>query len=83
MIEKYKNLLENPDFEQDNCSRTAEGIYKVGHDSVGLMKRLLYYDRFYYENINYYDLTGCICTIIRELIQAINTIISVFIFYFK
>ena len=26
LIEIYKNMLENPDFEQDFWSRTAEGI---------------------------------------------------------
>ena len=25
-------MLENPDFEQDQWSRTAEGIHKIGHD---------------------------------------------------
>ena len=31
-------MLENPDFEQDQWSRTAEGIYKIGHDNIRLMK---------------------------------------------
>ena len=31
-------MLENPDFEQDHWSRTAEGIYKIGHDSIQFMK---------------------------------------------
>ena len=31
-------MLEKPDFEQDYWSRTAEGISKVGHDSIRLMK---------------------------------------------
>ena len=30
-------MLENPDFEQDHWSKTAEGFYKVGHDSIRLM----------------------------------------------
>ena len=55
LIEKNKDMSENPDFEQNYWSRTAECIYKVGHDSVGLMKWICYYDRSYYENINYYD----------------------------
>ena len=38
-------MLENPDFEQDHWSRTAEGIYKIGHDSIRLMKWTCYYDR--------------------------------------
>ena len=38
LFEKYENMLENADFEQDHWSRTAEGIYKIGHDSVRLLK---------------------------------------------
>ena len=57
-IEIYKNMLENPDFEQDYGSRTAKGIYKIAQDCVRLMKFICYYDRSYYENINYYDLMG-------------------------
>ena len=38
LIENSKNLMENHDFEQDHCSRTAIGIYKIGHDSIRLMK---------------------------------------------
>ena len=38
LIEKYKDLLENPNFEQDYWSRTAEGLYKKGHDSIRLKK---------------------------------------------
>ena len=33
-------MLENPIFEQDYWSRTALGIYKIGHDSFRLMKWL-------------------------------------------
>ena len=54
-------MLENPDFEQNNYSITSTGIYKIGHDSIRLMKWISYYDRSYYENINYYDLMGSIC----------------------
>ena len=45
LIEIYKNMLENPDFEQNYWSRTATGIYKIGHDSIRLMKWICYYDR--------------------------------------
>ena len=38
LIEIYKYMLLNPDFEQNYWSRTAEGIYKIGHDSVRLMR---------------------------------------------
>ena len=27
LIEKYKDMLKNPDFEQDYWSRTAQGVY--------------------------------------------------------
>ena len=33
-------MLENHDFEQDYRSRRAIGIYKIGHDSIRLMKWL-------------------------------------------
>ena len=64
-------MNENPDFEQDYWSRTAIGIYKIGHDSIRLMKWICYYDRSYYENINCYDLMGSFCkyVIINEKSQ--------------
>ena len=67
LIEKYKDLLKNPDFEQDYWSRTAQGVYKIAHDSIRLMKWICYYDRSYYENINYYDLMGSVCRYIIEI----------------
>ena len=60
-------MLEKPDFEQDHSSKTATGIYKIGHDSIRLMKWICYYDRSYYEIINYYDLMGSICKHLIEL----------------
>ena len=61
LIEIYKVMLENHNFEQNKYSLTSTGIYKIGHDSVRLMKWICYYDRSYYENINYYDMMGSIC----------------------
>ena len=61
LIEIYKDLLKNPDFEQNYWSRTAQGIYKIGHESIRLMKWICFYDRSYYENINYYDLMSSLC----------------------
>ena len=61
LIEIYKDMLLNPNFEQNYGSRTATGIYKIGHDSIRLMKWICFYDRSFYENINYYDLMGSIC----------------------
>ena len=67
LIEKYKNTLENSDFEQNKYSITSTGIYKIGHDCIRLMKWIWYFDRSHYENINYYDLMGSICRYIIEI----------------
>ena len=69
LIEKYKDLLKNPDFEQDYWSRTAVGIYKIGHDSIRIMKWICYYDTSYYKNTNYYDLMASICKYLNEISQ--------------
>ena len=58
LIEKYKDMLLNPRFEENYWSRIAIGIYKIGHDSIRLMKWICYYDRSYYENIKCFDLLG-------------------------
>ena len=67
LIEKYKDMIKNHDFEQNYWSRTAKSIYKIGHDSIRLMKWICYYDRSYYENINYYDLMGSLCNHLNEI----------------
>ena len=59
-------MLENLDFEQNYWSRTAEGIFEIGHDSIRLMKWLAYYDGSYFENINYYGLMGSIVKFIQS-----------------
>ena len=66
LIEIYKNMLENPNFEQNKYSLTSSGIYKIGHHSIIFMKWICYYDRSY-ENINYYDLMGSICKHLNEI----------------
>ena len=38
LIVKYKDMFENQDFEQNYWSGTAEGVYKIGHDSIRLKK---------------------------------------------
>ena len=60
LIEKYKDILENPDFEQDYWSRTAEDIYEIEDDGNRLMKWLVFYDRSYYDNMICFDLMGSI-----------------------
>ena len=66
LIEIYKDLLLNPNLEQNYWSRTATGIYKIGHESIRLMKWICYYDRSYYENINYYDMMASICKYLKN-----------------
>ena len=34
-------MLQNPNFEQNVCSKTAEDIYKIGQDSTRLMNWLI------------------------------------------
>ena len=60
-------MLENPNFEQNYWSRTAEGIYKIGHNSILLMKWICFCDRSYYENIIYYDLLRSILSCLNEI----------------
>ena len=67
LIEKFGDVLENPDFEQEYWAKTAKGNYKIGHDSIRLMKRTRYYDRSCYENIIYYDLMGSILSCLNEI----------------
>ena len=60
-------MSEVPDFQQDQYSRTAESIFKIGHDSISLMKWLAYYDRSFYENKNYYDVMASVLTFLNEI----------------
>ena len=61
LMEKYKDMLKNPNFEQNKYSITSAGNYRIGHDSIRLMKWICYYDQSYYENINYFDSMGTVC----------------------
>ena len=69
LIDIYKDMLKKPNFEQNKYSITSTDIYKIAHDSIRLMKWICYYDRSYYENINYYDLLGSICKHLNEISQ--------------
>ena len=69
LIEKHKDMLENPDFEQNQYSITLTGVFRIAHDSIRLMKWICYYDRSYYENINYYDMMGTVCKHLNEISQ--------------
>ena len=37
MIKLYKDMLKNPISEQNYLSKTAEGVFRIGHDSIRLM----------------------------------------------
>ena len=67
LIEKYKNMLDFPDIEQKWNSITSTGIYRIGHDSISLMKWLICYDRSCYDNMNYFHLMGSICKYLIEV----------------
>ena len=67
LIKKYKDLLENPNFEQNHYSKSSTGIYKIPRDIITLMKWVCYSDRSYYENINFYDLMGSILSCLNEI----------------
>ena len=67
LIEIYEDMIKNPNFEQNKYSITSSGFYKIGHDSIRLTKWICYYDRSYYENINYYDLMGSVCKHLNEI----------------
>ena len=60
-------MLENSCIEQNCWSRTATGVYEIRHNSIRLGKWICYYDRSYYENINYYDLMASVCKHINEI----------------
>ena len=38
LVNIYKDMLLNPNFEQNHYSITSTGIYKIAHDSIRLMK---------------------------------------------
>ena len=60
-------MLQNPDFEQEYWSRTAENIYKIEHVIIRLMKWLIYYDQSYHDNLNYFGLMGSLCRNLNEI----------------
>ena len=69
-------MLKNPNFEQNKYSLTSTGNYKIRHDSIRLVKWICYYDRSYYENINYYDMMASLLTCLNEIPMVKATYIS-------
>ena len=62
-------MTESPDFEQNHYSIYSTGVYKIAQNSFRLMKWICYYDRSYYENLNYYDLMGSVVKCLNEISQ--------------
>ena len=60
-------MLENLDFEHDYYSRTATCICRIGHESIRLLNWLFFDDKFYWENLHYYDLTGYVLKYLNEI----------------
>ena len=56
LIKYYKMIPEN--FYEDQCSKQAKSIYKIGYKAISLMVFLCQCQ--YYHNINSYDLLGSI-----------------------
>ena len=67
LIVKNIDILENNNFEQNHYSITSTGIFRIAHNNIRFLKWICYYDRSYYENINYYDLMGGICIHLNEI----------------
>ena len=38
LIDIYKDMLLNPNFEQNHYSLISKGFYKIAHDSIRIMK---------------------------------------------
>ena len=54
------------EFEKNYYSKTAKGIYKIGHDGKRLKNWMVYYDRFHENNI-YYDLMASVLSCLKEI----------------
>ena len=67
LIEKYKKVLEFPDFEQNHYSIISTCNFRIGHDYIRLMNWFIYRDRSYYDNMKYFDLMGSLCKHINEM----------------
>ena len=69
LIEKNKDKTKFPDFEQNHYSVNSTGFYKIGRDSIRIIKWICYYDRSHYENMKYFDLMGSVSKCLNEISQ--------------
>ena len=65
-IDVYKNY-EGDDYDEiyKDLSILKNKKLKI-NNTIRLMKWICYYDRSYYENINYYDLMASICIFLKN-----------------
>ena len=66
---KYNDMNGNHDLNQNHYSRTAIDMFESGHDSIRIMKWLVFKGRFYFEIINYYDLVVSILNCLSEIFE--------------
>ena len=59
---KYNKVKKNPDFEENYFSKTAEGIHRISHYSIRILKCLCYADTLFNENSNDSDLMATVLT---------------------
>ena len=60
--------LMSENFYEDQCSKQAKSIYKIGYKAISLMVFLCQCQ--YYNNINYYDLLGSILSCYVKVIKT-------------
>ena len=60
-------MKEFHDFDYDYCSRATKVLYKIGHVSIRILKRSPRLDDFFYEFINYCDVTAGILNRLSEI----------------
>ena len=58
-------MCEYPDFEQIYHSQTSTGVYKVGHDSIRILKLMTCSGRFF-KDINYFDLMVSVLSFLNK-----------------
>ena len=52
--------------EQDYYSSTGKSVYRVGHDSIRLMKRMEYFYK-QFANINYFEIIASVFSRLNEI----------------
>ena len=83
LFKYYKLMTEN--FYEDQCSKQAKYIYKVGYKAIALMVFL--YQCQYYNNVNYHDLLGSVLYVLkRKIVNLPRRIVFktfIFVYFFS